>query len=405
MAGNIKFAHMSDCHIGSWSSHPDMMEFPMMAFDRAINDCISEKVDFIIIAGDLFDTSIPPIEAIRKATSTLRKCREAGIHVYTVPGSHDYSPTGKTMMSVLEEAGLLTDVCKYSLDGGIMKLKFTVDRKTGTKLTGIMGRKGSLDAGYYKILDKSIEEEEGFKIFLLHAGLEEEMPEIMKALSVSKKDLPKNFNYYASGHIHKRFVDKDMMIVFPGELFPTSFDELEDYSGSYVIAEVDYGNNINVKWRSAKLFDVASISINVTGMRTDEVEKQLSERVEELDMSGKVLLIKLSGVLESGRPSEINLQPILSAAKERGAIAVKRSMSALSTKEFKVMSAEFSSQSQIENKLIGEHADQLALPWIKDTKEFVRSMVSALSEEKNEDETNASFEDRLKANAKGVAGL
>src|SRR3989338_10236155 len=103
----MKFAHIADCHLGSWSSHPEMKELPLKAFEQAVNACIMEKVDFILVAGDLFDTSMPGVDVLRFAAEHLRRCRDNGITVYIIAGSHDYSPTGKTMISVLESAGLV----------------------------------------------------------------------------------------------------------------------------------------------------------------------------------------------------------------------------------------------------------------------------------------------------------
>src|SRR3989338_3553306 len=216
----MKFAHMADCHLGSWSNHPDMREYPVLAFELAVDECIKEDVDFIIIAGDLFDTSLPPIDILQRTAAKFNECREKNISVYAIPGSHDYSPSGKTMIAVLEAAGLLVNLFKYEEVDGKIRLKFTADKKTGTKLTGIMGRKGSLEISYYKKLDRSIENEPGFKIFVFHAGLEEYKPAVMKdMITVSGNDLPKGFDYYASGHVHMQLFDEKFRVVFPGELF------------------------------------------------------------------------------------------------------------------------------------------------------------------------------------------
>jgi DNA repair exonuclease SbcCD nuclease subunit len=96
----IKFAHMADVHLGSWNNHPDLREMPLIAFSSAIDACINEKVDFILIAGDLFDTSLPSLDILKDAVMKLKDCADYGITVYIVPGSHDYSPSGKTMLKL-----------------------------------------------------------------------------------------------------------------------------------------------------------------------------------------------------------------------------------------------------------------------------------------------------------------
>src|SRR3989344_9011453 len=167
----FRFAHMSDCHLGSWSNHPEMKEFAIRAFETAIDRCLSENVDFIIIAGDLLDTSLPGIDVLKRAVSSFRRCREAGVPVYMVAGSHDYSPTGKTMLSVFENAGLIVDVAKYTENNGRIMLEFTVDARTGCKLAGIFGRKGSFEVESFSRIE--IPKEDGTKIFVFHCGIDE----------------------------------------------------------------------------------------------------------------------------------------------------------------------------------------------------------------------------------------
>lgn len=400
----MKFAHMSDCHLGSWSSHPDMKDYPIIAFENALDECARERVDFIIIAGDLLDTSLPPIDVLKRTAAAMRKCKEQGVPIYVVAGSHDYSPTGKTMLSVLEEAGLLIDVCKFSTEDGKIRLKFTIDEKTGAKLTGIMGRKGGLDANYYKSIDRSIEKEEGVKIFVFHAGIKESPDTMKEMLCVSLDELPKNFNYYATGHVHARRFDEKNMIVFPGELFPTSFDELEDYNGGFAIAEYD-GSRMKVKWKDNKLFDVCLFKINVTGKNAMSIEREMHERIENESLRGKVLLLKLSGTLESGKLSDINFAATSEKARAKGAIVVKRSVSGVLSKEYESVHVQTQSAEEIERSLIEQYAERLKLPGTDDIASLVANLMSALKEEKFEDETNATFEERVKSSAKKAAGL
>ena len=147
----MKFAHLADCHIGSWRD-PKLRDISTKAFVKAINECIEEKVDFVLIAGDLFNTSLPALDNLKSATTKLKQLNDLGIPVYIVAGSHDFSPSGKTILDVLEEAGLLINVARGEDVEGRLKLNFTIDKKTGAKITGLLGRKGSLEKSYYESL-------------------------------------------------------------------------------------------------------------------------------------------------------------------------------------------------------------------------------------------------------------
>ena len=117
----MKFAHMADCHIGSWRD-PKLKDTSTLAFNKAADKCIAEAVDFILISGDLFNTSFPRLDNLKTAVNALKKLKDRDIPVYIIPGSHDYSPSGKTMLDVLEEAGLFINVVKGEEINGKLKL-------------------------------------------------------------------------------------------------------------------------------------------------------------------------------------------------------------------------------------------------------------------------------------------
>src|SRR3989344_4413275 len=128
----MKFAHLSDCHIGGWRE-PELKELNMQAFKRSIDICVEKNVGFVIISGDLFNTSLPQIDTVSEAAHALNKLKENDIDVYIIPGSHDFSPSGKTMLDVLEKAGLCHNVYKFK-DG---KLEFTVDKTVNSSFPSL----------------------------------------------------------------------------------------------------------------------------------------------------------------------------------------------------------------------------------------------------------------------------
>ena len=177
----MKFAHLSDVHIGGWRE-PKLRELNLLTFKRAIEICINEHVAFVLIAGDLFNTSLPPIDLIKDVTSELEKLRKSDIEVYIIPGSHDFSPSNKTMIDVLENAGLCVNVMKVNEINDKLHLEFTID-KTNTKIAGIYGRRSSLEKEQYGKLDKSnLENEKGFKIFMFHSLISELKPDFLKMI-------------------------------------------------------------------------------------------------------------------------------------------------------------------------------------------------------------------------------
>ncbi len=400
---SIRFAHMSDCHLGSWSSHPDMKEMPLRAFETAVDKCIVEGVDFIIIAGDLLDTSLPSVDVLRRAAAKFRECKEKGVQVYLVAGSHDYSPTGKTMLSVFEEAGLIKNVADYEEDKDKIRLKFTVDEKTGAKITGLFGRKGSLEVAMFDKLDRGIENEPGFKIFVFHCGIDEHISMAgMNAVPASL--LPGNFDYYASGHIHiKNVYNADNKIIaFPGPLFPTSFDELENYESGFYI--VNYDGKLNMEQRTIKLLDTLLIEIDANEKTPGAVEEEILGTIESAQLENTVVLLKIRGTLKSGSPTDIDFKLISSKAESSGALSVKRNTSRLSSRELEETVVEnVTNIDELEKRIIAEHADKMKLGK-NNMQQLLLALMNVMKEEKG-DETNVVFEERIKENAKRLLEL
>lgn len=384
----MKFAHMADCHIGGWRE-PEIKELGIKAFESAIDICVREHVAFILISGDLFNTAIPSIDLLRDAASILRKLKDHDISVYMIPGSHDFSPSGKTMLDVLEKAGLIENVFKLK-DNDLM---FTED-KTGVKITGMLGKKGGLEKSYYETLNKSpLESELGFKIFMFHTALTEFKPNSMEKMdSESFASLPKNFNYYAGGHVHYIFSRKEgsSLIVFPGPLFPNNFKEIEElHNGGFYIVD----HNLNLDYVPVSLKEVVNIAVDANNKSPSEVKSDILKFANNI--KDKIVTLRIEGVLSSGKPSDIDFKSILDSFSS--AYFLLKNTSKLTNKEFEELKVDTADVQDVESKLISQHISQFQLLNMpKDEEEkLVSSLIIALNKEKVEGEKTFDFESRI----------
>jgi DNA repair exonuclease SbcCD nuclease subunit len=94
--------------------------------DRIIKE---KSVIFVIIAGDFFNTAMPHIDVLKLATKELARLKDNNIPVYFISGSHDYSPSGRSMLHVLENANLMIDVQKARMEDDSLILEFTKMKK------------------------------------------------------------------------------------------------------------------------------------------------------------------------------------------------------------------------------------------------------------------------------------
>lgn len=393
----FKFSHIADCHIGGWRD-PRMKELSVEAFDFAITKSIEDKVDFVLIAGDLFNSAIPGIDAIKSVVSSLNKLKQNNIPCYFIAGSHDFSPNGKTFLDVIEEAELGVNVYKPSQKDSKMRLKFTVDKKTGVKIAGILGRKGQLDSEDYDALDyTSLEKEDGFKIFMFHTSITEMKPkelEMMQSSSVSV--LPVGCDYYAGGHVHivERYnSDKYKNVIYPGPLFPNSFSEFQKLKkGGFYIVNVD--EEITLDRIDINLKPVIVFEFNADNMSVERLNNEMKQRVKKGTFADAIVLLRVYGTVSSGKISDINFNETINSIYEKDAYFVMRNTSKLFVEDMETKNIDSDSSDEIERELIIENQGQIKNSFKNEAK-AVMQIMNAASSEKLEGEKVYDYESRI----------
>jgi len=144
----MKFAHLADCHLGGWRQE-ELQKLNFLSFQKIIERCILENVDFVLISGDLFDSAYPPIEILKDSFAEFRKLKDAKIPVYLIAGSHDFSASGKTFLDVLEKAGFCKNIENWEAeeDG---RLKLIPHFHDDIAIYGYPGRKSGMEIGDLK---------------------------------------------------------------------------------------------------------------------------------------------------------------------------------------------------------------------------------------------------------------
>jgi DNA repair exonuclease SbcCD nuclease subunit len=357
-----KFAHISDIHLGA-NTDPSLAPLEMEAFDKTIVTCLNEKVDFILICGDIFHVSIPDLQIADHTVQKIKQLNDLNIPIYTIFGSHDFIPNGKSIIDILQSADLIKNIAKGQFKEKKVTLNFTIDPKTGAKLVGIFGRKGGLDKEYYQILDKeTLEKEDGFKIFAFHACLDEFKPEYMlPAESIPISNLPKGFDYYAGGHVHER-MQKNLIdyphVIFPGTLFGSQPRDHEASSrgakrGFYI---VEFEDKIKeIKFIPITVCEFLYEEFNLDPMNPNEVEKYLTKKFETLDVKDKIVMLKVSGELSSGKISDIDFSRLKRQLLDKGALKVNLNRHNLKSKEFATIKIAGEDPATIEKRLLHEH--------------------------------------------------
>ena len=375
----VKFAHLSDCHLGAWRKEI-LNQMGYKAFEQAIDKILEEEVDFAIISGDLFDISNPKVDVVDLAVRELKRLHDKNIPVYGIMGSHDFSPSDNSMIRPLISAGLFIDVSKGEiLDNKKLKLHFIQDSKTRIKLTGLRARKRSLEIEDYKrLMREDLENEKGIKIFVLHTMMSELKPVEFKDMeSAPKSLLPQNFAYYAGGHLHKTvpeklrrgdhtfIVDKKNNIIYPGSLYPTDFRELEKYQyGGFCIVSGDINvesqsSDLKIKFIPIKPIEIFTLVIDCTNKTVIESLELIDQEISALSVKDKIVTVRIIGTLTSGKTYEIKSNEIAEKLRNKGALDALIKKSALISKEYAPISVVVGkTNKEIEEALIREHAEK-----------------------------------------------
>jgi exonuclease SbcD len=99
----VRLLHTSDWHLGRTLHGHSLQHAQQDAVHFIVELARSERVDCVVIAGDVFDRAIPPIEALRLLNQAIADLAQAGITVIITAGNHDSGDRLATYSSVLQD--------------------------------------------------------------------------------------------------------------------------------------------------------------------------------------------------------------------------------------------------------------------------------------------------------------
>lgn len=85
----MRMLHTSDWHLGRSFHREDMLGAQATYVDHLVETVRSERVDVVLVSGDVYDRALPPVDAVQLASESLRRLAAEGVRVVAVSGNHD----------------------------------------------------------------------------------------------------------------------------------------------------------------------------------------------------------------------------------------------------------------------------------------------------------------------------
>lgn len=215
---NFKFVHAADLHLdgpfsGLKNQLPEQMSAlainaSLDALDALADLCLDESVDFLLLAGDIFDLTSPSLRAQVKFRDTINRLDEAGIRTFRVAGNHD--PIDGSWADLTFPA--LTHFFGDRFEG----VRLTVDDKC-VEIFGFSHPTPQYSKDPLRNVAWPQVPRDVFRIGLLHTDLDGSAgdhyaPTALERLTAS------GFDYWALGHLHRPVVirSQNPAVVYAG---------------------------------------------------------------------------------------------------------------------------------------------------------------------------------------------
>lgn len=231
----MKFIHTADIHLDSplrgLSSYPDapadrLRTATRDAFHNLVSRAIDEQVDFIVIAGDVYDGDWKDFNTGLFFVRQMGRLRQAGIPVYLLYGNHDAEsemtrglelPDNVHVFSSRKAETFRMDDKKVALHGRSFKVAATTE---------------NLLPGYPEPVAGWL------NLGVLHTALEGNAEHAKYAPCSVAELQAKGYQYWALGHVHEHWIQRgDTTIAYPGNLQGRHIRELGARGALLVTAE------------------------------------------------------------------------------------------------------------------------------------------------------------------------
>ncbi|MDX2229152.1 MAG: metallophosphoesterase [Leptolyngbyaceae cyanobacterium bins.349] len=301
-----KFLHVADVHLGfdRYDSKERTLDFFKAFRDVLQKYAIAAQVDFVVIAGDLFEHRNLQPNILNHAKVCLQDLAAAGIPVIAIEGNHDNCPYGITtswLRYLAESYGLIllepdrsdTGETVFAPWDAEIKRGGYIDLACGVRVVGSQwyGASAPNAIAQLAIAIQQLPAHTGQTVMLFHHGLEGQISRYQGALRYNDL-LPlkqAGVDYLALGHIHKNYEEQGW-VFNPGSIEANSVEEATFTRGAYLIEMDAAGIRPELK-QDYYQRPIVRLKLTTRGQESlEEVEASAIALVQHAIQSGKIQL-------------------------------------------------------------------------------------------------------------------
>ena len=287
----MRFLHLADLHIGKRVNGFSMIEDQKFVFEQVYNVIENEKIDGIIMAGDIYDKPVPSAEAVKLFDEMLTRLVSINLPIFVISGNHDSAERIGFGSDILSAAKVYMsrvyngNLQKIELEDDYGKINVYllpfIKPATVKNIYKEAEIKDYDDALEYVLSQEKIDETKR-NVIVSHQFVTGAMRSESEEVSVGGLDNVsvenyEAFDYVALGHIHRAQQMGRESARYAGTLLKYSFSE-EKHNKSMTIVDLKEKGNIEIKEIPVKpLHDLKTIKGKFSKITSEEFYKELKK--------------------------------------------------------------------------------------------------------------------------------
>ena len=276
----VRFIHAADIHLDSplkgLAKRHNLPTDKILAATREalvnlVTLAIDEKVDFVLLAGDVYDGEPEELKANFHFNQQIGRLNQKNIKVFMITGNHDAKSKISKPLSPPKNLTILSahqpESCEITKAGEVIAIIHGQGFLNQAETRNLAGTYPAPVAGK-------------LNIGILHTSLDGREGHANYAPTTTNELINKGYSYWALGHVHTReVVHEKPYIIFPGNIQGRHIRET-GAKGCYLVTFND-NREAQLEFKPLDVFRWEAITVNLDGIEEEsDFEGKLAETVE-----------------------------------------------------------------------------------------------------------------------------